>query len=434
LITVSVTPIEKVNGHALPETSHAESWARAGIADAEAEKIRAQTAAEIEERRIKAQAEADAVRIKATEEAERLRIANERAALRFEREKATELAKIAEANRKKEAEERAAAEEREQAEAAKQAEADTAQAVEVATGRWRNTAKGFYALCAAVALPVQMAAFYKPGSEYLLVAPVFIEVIALVALVGAAAAVTAGRPHWHYRLVAWGGALTAAAINIVHGLGAFDPATAFGTALASIAGPGMWDLHEHGRIARRDGTLTWRQRRAEKKVARKEAAERAAAEAQAAAEKEAARRAAEEQAQELATQRAEYFPKVWQHAVKLAAATGETTVTEAVWKRAHNDIEGTDPAESVDIIRGRNAATRRVLAARSEAPGEKPVKVTNAQRVPQVKTGSGRGSKTGPKVRGIRRTGDAPKFHPVARTLASEAKRQANEEAKENES
>ncbi|MFC8009135.1 hypothetical protein [Streptomyces cinereoruber] len=425
---MSATSIEKVNGHAMPETSHAESWARAGIADAEAEKIRALTAAEIEERRIKAQAEADAVRIKATEEAERQRLANERAALRFEREKATELAKIAEANRKKEAEERAAAEAREQAEAAKQAETDAAQAVETATGRWRNTAKGFYGLCAIVALPVQMNAFYKPEAKYLLVAPVFIEVIALVALVGAAAAVTAGRPHWHYRLVAWAGALTAATISIVHGLEAFDPATAFGTALASIAGPGMWDLHEHGRIARRDGTLTWRQRRAAKKAARKEAAEQAVAEAKAAAEKEAAREAAEQRAQELARQRAEYFPKVWQHALKLAAATGETTVTEAVWKRAHNDIEGTDPAESVDIIRGRNMAARRVLAARSEAPGEKPVKVTNGQRASQMPPSATRREYKPPTRSGIRRAGDTQKYVSAARKQAAITARNAAKE------
>lgn len=421
---MSITPLDKVNGHALPETSHAESWARAGIADAEAEKIRALTAAEVEERRIKAEAEADALRIKATEEAERQRLANERAALRFEREKATELAKIAEANRKREAEERAAAEERKQAEAAEQAEADTAQAVETATGRWRNTAKGFYGLCAIVALPVQMNAFYKPDAKYLLVAPVFIEVIALVALVGAAAAVTAGRPHWHYRLVAWGGALTAATISIVHGLAAFDPATAFGTALASIAGPGMWDLHEHGRIARRDGALTRRQRRAEKKVSRQAAAEKAAADKQAAAEQEAARKAAEERDQELATQREKHFPKVWQHAVKLAAALGETTVTDAVWKRAHNDIEGTDPSESVDIIRGRNAAARRVLAARSEAPGEKPVKVTNAQRADQMPR-TQRGPARKPPVR---RAGDTQKYVSAARKQAAITARNAAKE------
>ncbi|MER7623926.1 hypothetical protein [Streptomyces sp. NPDC126503] len=422
---MSITPIDKVNGHALPETSHAESWARAGIADAEAEAIRARTAAELEERRLKAEAEAEAIRLKAAEDAERMRIANERAALRLEREKATELAKIAEANRKKEAEERAAAEAREQAAAAKKAEAESQQAVESATNRWRWTAKGFYALCAAVALPVQMAAFYEPDAKYLIVAPVFIEVIALVALIGAAAAVTAGRPHWHYRLVAWAGALAAATINIVHGLDAFDEATAFGTALASIAGPGMWDLHEHGRIVRRDGRLTWRQRRAEAKAASRKAAEQAAADKKAAAQKQAEQKAAEERARTLAAQRAEHFPKVWEHAVKLAASLGETTVTEAVWKRAYNDIEGTDPSESVDIIRGRNAAARRVLAARSEAPGNTPVKATSMQHGNQMPRAQ-RGPARKPPVR---RVGDTQKYVSAARKQASITARAASKEA-----
>ncbi|MFH8926372.1 hypothetical protein ACH4D4_04885 [Streptomyces pristinaespiralis] len=402
---MSTSSIEKVNGTKLPETSHAESWARAGIADAEAEAIRARTAAEVEARRVEAEAKAEAIRITAREEAEKQRLANDRAALRFEREKAEQLAKIAEANRKRAEEERLADEERKAAEAAQQEQADTEQAIETATGRWRKTAKGFYALCAAVALPVQMAAFYKPDAKYLLVAPVFIELIALVALVGAAAAVTAGRPHWHYRIVAWGGALTAATINIVHGLEAFDAATAFGTALASIAGPGMWDLHEHGRIAHRDGKPTWRERRAAEKAETKAAAEKAAADKQKAAAQEAAEREAKEAAAQLASDRERYFPKVWEHAVKLAADLGEVD-PNVVWERAKLDVEGAKPGESADVIRTRNAAQRRVLAARSEAPGEKPRKVTSSQIVPQVPNRGKRGRAGGPPVRGVRRKGD----------------------------
>src|SRR5690606_40964746 len=69
------------------------------------------------------------------------------------------------------------------------------------------------------------------------------------------------RPHWHYRVIAWCLAFIAAGINLWHGLNAFDPATAIGTAFASIAGPGVYDLHEHGQIRKRDGKLSWRQRR-----------------------------------------------------------------------------------------------------------------------------------------------------------------------------
>src|SRR5690606_32966690 len=154
------------------------------------------------------------------------------------------------------------------------------------------------------------------------------------------------RPHWHSRVIAWCLAVTAAGINLWHGLNAFDPATAIGTAFASIAGPGVYDLHEHGQIRKRDGKLSWRQRRAAAKAAKKEVERKAAEEARRAAEKKAAEKAAEEARRQLAEIRENAFPKVWAHAVRLAAALGETTVTEAVWKRAHRDIEGADPAES----------------------------------------------------------------------------------------
>jgi hypothetical protein len=424
-----VSTIEKVNGHVPGTTSHAESWARAGIADAEAEKIRALTAAEVEERRIKAEAEAEAIRITAREEAEKLRLANERAALRFKREEAEQLAKIADANRKREEAERLAAAERQAAEEAAQEKLAAEQASEAASGRWRNVALGFYALCAAVALPVQMAAFYKPDAKYLLVAPVFIEVIALVALVGAAAAVTAGRPHWHYRLVAWAGALTAATINIVHGLEAFDPATAFGTALASIAGPGMWDLHEHGRIRQRDGKPTWRQRWQKRRAEAKASREEAEAEKRARAEKEAAQKAATEAAEKLAAQRAELFPKVWEHAVKLAADLGEVD-PNVVWERAKLDVEGAKPGESADVIRTRNAAQRRVLAARSEAPGETPVKVTNVQRASQMPPSGQRREYKPPARAGIRRPGDTQRYVSAARKQAAITAKNATKDAR----
>lgn len=427
---MSSTSIEKVNGTKLPETSHAESWARAGIADAEAEAIRARTAADVEALRIEAEAKAEAIRINAAAEAEKQRLVNERAALRFEREKAEQLAKIAEANRKRAEAERLAAEEREAAEVTAQEQADAEQAIETATGRWRKTAKGFYALCATVALPVQMAAFYDPKALYLLVAPVFIEVIALVALVGAAAAVTARRPHWHYRLVAWAGAFTAATINLVHGFQAFDAATAFGTALASLAGPGMWDLHEHGRIARRDGVPTRRERKAAERAEKRHAAQREVAEEKAAAEREATRKAAEEAAARLAADREKEFPKVWAHAIKLAAALGEAD-PNAVWRRAHIDIEGVEPGDSVDIIRGRNMAERRVLAARSEAPGGTPVKAASSQRASQMQGAKKPRVYNPPTRRGVRTKNDTPKYVSAARKQAAIAARTAaSEESK----
>lgn len=414
------TATEHVNGTEVSGTSHAESWARAGVVDAEAEAIRAKTAAEIEAKRIAAEAEAEAVRIKAREDAEKLRIANERAAMRLEKERADHEAKLAEARRRKEAAERAAAEERKAAEAGAKQKASSEKAVAKSSKRWRRVAKTFYGLCAAVALPVQIAAFYRPDAKYLIVAPIFIELIALVALVGAAAAATAGRPQWHYRMVAWAGAFTAATINMVHGLSAFDAATAFGTALASIAGPGMWDLHEHGRIAKRDGMQTWRQKRATAK-AHKAAEKKAAADAAEQAEKKAAAEDAEQaRRMQLDAQRAELYPDVWEHAIKLAAALGETTVTDAIWRRAHIDIEGTDPGEDVDTIRIRNAAQRRLVAARSEAPGNKPEKITSSQRASQMPPSPKKRTYSPPARPGKRRPGDTPKYVGAARRAAAE--------------
>ncbi|MCP9997967.1 hypothetical protein LUX34_23945 [Streptomyces werraensis] len=232
---MTATSVEKVNGTPVASEPRPDP-----VRAAEAEAIRARAAAERQALLLAAEGE-KALKL---QQAEQLRLENEkqalaleRAAARTEKEKADLRAKTAEADRRAEDAERARRAAQEAEDEQKQAEAETAAAVEKSTTRWRRVALGFYALCAAVALPVQMAAFWDPKAKYLLVAPVFIEVIALVALVGAAAAVTDGRPQWHYRLVAWAGALTAATINVVHGLDAFDPATAFGTALASLAAP-----------------------------------------------------------------------------------------------------------------------------------------------------------------------------------------------------
>src|SRR5690606_13799930 len=127
------------------------------------------------------------------------------------------------------------------------AEAQTAEKREAAAKSWRKAALGFAIVCAIVALPVQMSAFWSPSAPWLIAAPVVLEGGAWVILRGAAAAVEDHRPHWHYRLIAWALAFVAAGVNLAHGLHAFDMATAVGTAFASLAGPGVWDLHEHGR-------------------------------------------------------------------------------------------------------------------------------------------------------------------------------------------
>lgn len=402
------------------------------IALAKAEAIRTQAEAEATALRIKAEGEAEAERIKAAEEARKQKIANDKAEARAREEQAAREARIAKLNREREEQERAAREAEEQTAAQEEAEAAKAAEVAVAEEQWRKYALRFYAVCSIVALPVQIAAFYNPNALWLMVAPIMLEGGAWVVLKGARAAAVGHRPHWHYRLIAWCLAFIAAGINLWHGLNAFDPATAIGTAFASIAGPGVYDLHEHGRIRARDGKPTWRQRRTARKNKRTEAAALAKREKRQRAEAEAAQAAAAEKAAQLAADREADFLEVWKHARKLAAALGETTVTEAIWRRAHRDIEGTDPGETVAIIRGRNAVERRLLAARSEAPGEKPVKVNSSQVASQVMSSGGKRLYKPPTRRGIRTKGDA-KFHPAARVLASESKRQSLEAGRREE-
>lgn len=397
-----------VVAQAKAEAIRAEAWAKS-------EKQRIAAEAEAEERRIKAEAEADAIRAQAEEDARKQRLANDRAERKAREEEAASEARIADHNRRRDEADRARRQAVRQDAEQQQTEVEQAEAVQESGKRWRNVALAFYALCAAVALPVQMAAFYNPEAKYLLVAPVFIEVIALVALVGAAAAVTAGRPHWHYRLVAWAGALTAATINIVHGLAEYDAATAFGTALASIAGPGMWDLHEHGRIRRRDGKPSRRERQFAKKAAKAEKKRKASEEKQRAAEKAAADKAAEVERQRLSTERQEEFKDVWPEAVKIAAAVGSTTDDDAVWVRAYRNIKGCDPGESIESITARRAAEKRVQAALTGTPVNTLSKTTNAQRANQMPR-TQRGPARKPPMR---RRGDTAPYVSAARTQAA---------------
>ncbi|GAB2718244.1 hypothetical protein [Streptomyces bullii] len=405
---MTATSFEKVNGTPLAEPRFDPR------ALAEAEAIRTRAAADAEAARIKAEGEAEAERIKAAEEARKQRIANDKAEARAREEQAAREARIAKLNREREEQERAAREAEEKAAAQEQAEAAKAAEVAAAEEQWRQYALRFYVVCSIVALPVQIAAFYNPNALWLMAAPIMLEGGAWVVLKGARAAATDRRPHWHYRLIAWCLAFIAASINLWHGLHAFDPATAISTAFASIAGPGVYDLHEHGQIRKRDGALTRKQRKAQAKAERAEAARKAAEEKRRAAEKEAAECAAAEAAEKLAQARAKEFPKVWQHALRLAAALGETTVTEAVWRRAHRDVEGADPAESAEIIRLRNAAEARVEAARQK----RPVNGSTQQVASQV-PGAKKPRVYNPPARRGRRTKGDVKYAPAARRQAA---------------
>lgn len=393
------------------------------IAQAEAEAIRARAWAESQERRIKAEAEAEAIRIRAVEDARKQKIANDKAEARAQEEQAAREARIAESNRKREEAERAAAAGAAQEEIDKQVEAEQAKIVEKADKTWRGWAIAFYTLCAAVALPVQISAFWNPDKPWMAGAPVLLEIAALVVAFGTAAAVANMRPYWHFRLITWVLAFIAASVNFGHGITEFDLATAIGTALASVFGPGIWDLHEHGRIRKRDGVPTRRERKASEKAAKDEAARKAAEEQRRADEREAADKAAAETAAALDELRREEFPEVHRHARRLAADLGETAITEAIWKRAKLDVEGAPPGESAEVLRMRNAAESRVAAAREK----RPVNGSSQQVASQV-LGPKKPRVYNPPARPGRRTkGDTPKQSPGARRQASIAAKNARQ-------
>ncbi|MEV4970588.1 hypothetical protein [Streptomyces scopuliridis] len=423
----------QVNGHERPAMPLSGEWlpvtpdpvavpAPDPVAEAEAEAIRARAYADSEARRITAEAEAVAARIKAEEEARKLRLANDRAERRAAEEQAASEARIAESNRKREEAERQTAASRAEGEEQKKAKEKADRETAEAEDRWRAYAIRFAVVCGIVALPVQIAAFWNPDAWWLVAAPVMLEGGSWVVQKGAASAVANRRPLWHYRTIAWLLAFVAAGINLWHGWTAFDPATAIATAFASVAGPGVWDLHEHGRIRKRDGVLSRRERKAQKKAEKRAAEEKARVEADEKADKELAEKAAAEAAEKLAAERAQHFPKVWEHAVKLAYAMGETTVTEAVWRRAHRDIEGADPGETADIIHGRNNAKRRLASAIEGTRVNAPGRGKNSQRAAHLPPTAKK-----PRVKPtppIRRRGDSAPFHPAAKRSAADTARQ----------
>lgn len=378
------------------------------VAQAQAEAIRAQAWADAEAQRIAAEAEADAVRVKAEEEARKLRLVNDRAERRAREEEAASEERIAESNRRRDEAERARVAAAQQAQIDRQVDAQKAKVVAKADKKWRKWAIAFYTLCAAVALPVQISAFWDRDKPWMAGAPVLLEVAALVVAFGTAAAVANRRPHWHFRLITWVLAFIAASVNLWHGMQEFDPATAVGTALASVFGPGVWDLHEHGRIRKRDGVPTRRERKAQERADKAEAARKADEEAKRAAERQAADDAAEAARQELSEEREREFPEAWAEAVKIGAALGKAPDDPAVWPRAYRNIEGCDPGESIHSITARRAAEKRVQSALTGTPVNTLSKTTNAQRGVQTPRS---GYKPVPPVR---KKGDTTRYHRAA--------------------
>lgn len=381
---------------------------------AEAEAIRTRAAAEAEAARIEAQGKAEAEKIKAAEEARKQKILNDKAESRAREEEAARNARIAESNSKRQEAERAQEKRDREALQAQEDEAKLAEEIAAADEKWRAYAIRFAIVCGIVSLPVQMSFFWNPKAPWMAAAPIMLEGAAWVVHRGARAAAVSKRPVWHYRTIVWLLALIAAGVNLYHGLHSFDPGTAIATAFASIAGPGVWDLHEHGRLRKRDGALTRKERKAAERAAKAEARRLAAEQQKKTADEEAARKAAEAAAAKLAKDREAMFPKVWQHAVKLAADLGQTAVTNAIWAQAKLDVEGAKPGESADVIRMRNAAEQRVAAAREK----RPVNGSSQQVASQV-LGAKQKRVYNPPARPGKRTKGDVKFTSAARRQAS---------------
>ncbi|MGW0844308.1 hypothetical protein ACWD26_30045 [Streptomyces sp. NPDC002787] len=313
------------------------------------------------------EARAEAIRVEAQAKARAEERAAEVAAAKAAPQIAAAKAKADEIERNRRKAEEKEEEEREAKRKARETEAEQMRRAAQSAAAWRHAAKAIAIACVVVSLPMQISFFWDPDAPWLGAVPFVLEGIAFALLRGAAAAIDDHRPSWHYRLGAMGVAINSAVISYIHGVEVYGLATALGAAFCSVAGPAVWDLHEHGRISKRDGKVSWRARRAQRAAERRQAKERAAElKAQRAAEKAAEEKAAAYE-QAVLDGYADRHPEVWAHALDVAAAFSETSVTRDVWARAWRDVHGTDVGDTSEWMTMRAAAEARVAEAGGHA-------------------------------------------------------------------
>jgi len=415
-------PVEKrINGHAEPRFDPR--------ALAEAEAIRTRAAAEAEAARIKAQGEAEAEKILAAERAEKERIANERAAMRLEKERAdheTHLAKkaaeAAKARAEQEKTEQAAADEAER-------EAQQLAEQERSENLWKWGARGIYLVGLIIAAPVQFIAFWDRGRPFLVAAPALLEGLALVLAAGAAWAVAHRRDVLPYRIGIMLGAIIAAGINLWHGM--TDPAIGFNAgligAIASLGGPIVLMAYEHGIAQKADGIPSWRERRAVAKAEAEAAAakekaraEKKAAEEKAAAEKAEQQRRADEEQKRRDADRKEHHPEVWEIAEAMRSARGSAVVTEQIWSEAWYRKTGCKVVGITLELEAESRAQQARAKAVTEMPIEGPLSLISSQKADRPKRDpeapDGRRNNGGTPPR--RTPGDTPRYSALARTQA----------------
>jgi hypothetical protein len=418
---VTATTTEKrINGHAPGYDPRAL---------AEAEAIRTRADAEREALIVEAQGKAEAEKILAAEKAEKERIANERAAMRLEKEKADHAAhlakKAAETAKAKAEEDKALKAEQEAAakERAEQAEQERSEQL------WKWGARGIYAVGLIIAAPVQFLHFWDRHRPFLIAAPALLEGLALVLAAGAAWAVAHRRDVLPYRIGIMLGAAIAATINLRGGM--TNPSIGFNAgligAIASLGGPIVLMAYEHGIAQKADGIPSWRERRAAERKAKAEAAtkeqiraEKKATEERAAAEKAEQQRRAEEEQRRKDDDRKAGHRQVWDVAEAMRSARGSQFVTEQIWADAWYRVTGSKTVGITAEIEELTQAAAFRMKAVAEAPIKGEFSLVDSHRPQRAKKDpdapDGRRNNGGTPPR--RTPGDAPAPHPIARTQA----------------
>ncbi len=425
------TTLEKVNGTPNGDAATSPAGPRTDPrAEAEAEAIRARTAAETEAIRAKAAAEADAIRAKAEAEDERQRIANERARMKLEKDQAAHAAYLAERKAKEEAA-RAAADT-----ARKQAETDAEQAAKRAAEQrraertWKWGARGIYAIGLIIAGPVQFMHFWDPRRPFLLAAPALLEGFALALAFGAAWAVAHRRDVTPYRAGIMLGAVIAAGINLHGGItnAAIGLNAGLIGAIASLGGPVVLMVYEHGIAQKADGTPSRRERKAaerakaEEQVRQEKAeAEKAEAERKAAHEKEVQQARVQQEQNRRDEDRRHSHTEVWAVADAMRSARGAPVVTEQIWAEAWYRVTGCKTVGITPEMESRSRAAQARMKTVAEVPvlGDfaqiESQKVHPAKRDPDAPDGRRHNGGTPPR----RTPGDTPPYSPLARKQAS---------------
>ena len=421
---MTATSVEKqVNGRAVAEPRFDPR------ALAEAEAIRTKADAEADAARIKAQGEADAARTLAVQEADKQRLANERTAMRVEKERADHTAylakKAADTAKSKADEEKTRKAEAEQAEREKQKLAEE----ERSERYWKWGARGIYGVGLLIAAPVQFLDFWDPHRKFLIAAPALLEGFALVLAAGAAWAVAHRRDVLPYRIGIMLGALIAATINMRGGM--TNPSIGFNAgligAIASLGGPIVLMAYEHGIAQKADGIPSWREKRAaeraktEADAARQKAREeKQAAEAKAAQEKATAQARADEEQKRKDEDRRTGHEDVWKVAEAMRSARGSQFVTEQIWADAWYRVTGSKTVGITAEIEAQSKVAQERMKVAAEVPIIGDFSLVDSHRPPAAKRDpnapDGRRNNGGTPPR--RTSGDAPAQHPIARTQA----------------